>query len=176
MTDNNNGEIKPEAGKQRRDSKRVSWADPQPLVDARWTFRRRTHLTLAGVVVFLAPLLSLPPFHPILVHLLFWPSLAIVLTLPTITLANIRNIQIFRKKQQKEMSISPAARRVNSFLLPFFLCNLVGVVCSRSVHVQFYSWYFYSLHFLLCHTSYSTKFRLLLLRYSRITLSYHNVL
>lgn len=48
-------------------------------------------------------------------------------------------------------------------LLPFFLCNFIGVVCARSLHYQFYVWYFHSLPYLTWSTSYSLGWRYLLL-------------
>jgi alpha-1,3-mannosyltransferase len=38
---------------------------------------------------------------------------------------------------------------VNAKLIVLFTSNLVGIVCSRSLHYQFYVWYFHTLHFLL---------------------------
>lgn len=35
----------------------------------------------------------------------------------------------------------------------FFTCNLIGILCARSLHYQFYSWYFHSLPYLLYRTS-----------------------
>lgn len=41
------------------------------------------------------------------------------------------------------------------FVLPFFVTNLIGVASARSLHYQFYSWYFHSLLYLV----HSTPFR-----------------
>ncbi|CAA7044221.1 unnamed protein product [Microthlaspi erraticum] len=43
-----------------------------------------------------------------------------------------------------------------------FVGNFIGLVCARSLHYQFYSWYFYSLPFLLWRTSFPTWLRLIL--------------
>ena len=45
------------------------------------------------------------------------------------------------------------------FLLPLFTANLIGVALSRSLHYQFYVWYFHSLPYLLWCTPYSTWFK-----------------
>ncbi len=44
-----------------------------------------------------------------------------------------------------------------------FLSNFIGIVCARSLHFQFYVWYFHSLPFLLWATSLDTRIRLLVL-------------
>lgn len=43
-----------------------------------------------------------------------------------------------------------------------FVGNFIGIVCARSLHYQFYSWYFYSLPFLLWKTPFPTPLRLVL--------------
>ncbi|SPP72972.1 lethal(2)neighbour of tid protein 2 [Drosophila guanche] len=48
-------------------------------------------------------------------------------------------------------------------LLPFFLCNFIGVACARSLHYQFYVWYFHSLPYLVWSTNYSLGVRYLIL-------------
>lgn len=48
-------------------------------------------------------------------------------------------------------------------LLPFFLCNFIGVICARSLHYQFYVWYFHSLPYLAWCTPYSVGVRFLIL-------------
>lgn len=49
------------------------------------------------------------------------------------------------------------------FILPFFVTNLIGIACARSLHYQFYSWYFHSLLYLVFCTNYKKPFRFLLL-------------
>ncbi|KAK3160480.1 hypothetical protein QOZ80_1BG0060040 [Eleusine coracana subsp. coracana] len=43
-----------------------------------------------------------------------------------------------------------------------FVGNFIGIVCARSLHYQFYSWYFYSLPFLLWKTCFPTALRIIL--------------
>lgn len=49
------------------------------------------------------------------------------------------------------------------FILPFFITNLIGIACARSIHYQFYSWYYHSLLYLAFCTSYNKPIKFLLL-------------
>lgn len=65
-------------------------------------------------------------------------------------------------EEQKEYSIF-YDKSVQLALLPIFLANFIGVVCARSLHYQFYVWYFHSLPYLVWYTNYTFSLRLLLL-------------
>lgn len=70
------------------------------------------------------------------------------------------------KKQQKtdESQVSIHFEQcIQLALLPFLLCNYIGIICARSLHYQFYVWYFHSLPYLTWSTNYSLGLRYLLL-------------
>lgn len=63
-------------------------------------------------------------------------------------------------KETYEIDFSKVAQL---FVLPFFVTNLIGVACSRSLHYQFYSWYFHSLLYLVHCTPYRKPVNFLIL-------------
>ncbi|KAK9500925.1 hypothetical protein O3M35_002087 [Rhynocoris fuscipes] len=55
------------------------------------------------------------------------------------------------------------------FIFPMFLANFIGITCSRSLHYQFYIWYYHTLPYLLWCTDLSVTFRLLLLGFIELS-------
>ncbi|XP_068659583.1 dol-P-Man:Man(5)GlcNAc(2)-PP-Dol alpha-1,3-mannosyltransferase [Aristolochia californica] len=51
---------------------------------------------------------------------------------------------------------------VNHIVTLMFVGNFIGIIFARSLHYQFYSWYFHSLPFLLWKTRFPTPIRLIL--------------
>lgn len=54
-------------------------------------------------------------------------------------------------------------KAVQLAILPIFLTNFIGVMCARSLHYQFYIWYFHSLPYLVWFTDYSLSLKFLIL-------------
>ena len=65
--------------------------------------------------------------------------------------------QFFKDPQKAEFS-------ANDVITMFFVSNMIGVTFARSLHYQFYVWYYHTLYFLLWHgTMLSSGTRLLVL-------------
>ncbi|KAG4916624.1 hypothetical protein JHK87_054181 [Glycine soja] len=67
-----------------------------------------------------------------------------------------------RYKVGKSSSSSLRILNKEHIVTTMFVGNFIGIVCARSLHYQFYSWYFYSLPYLLWRTNYPTLLRLIL--------------
>ncbi|CAL1392411.1 unnamed protein product [Linum trigynum] len=57
---------------------------------------------------------------------------------------------------------SPMKIKEEHIVTTMFVGNFIGIVCARSLHYQFYSWYFFSIPHLLWTTRYPTIVRLVL--------------
>ncbi|TKY61792.1 Dol-P-Man:Man(5)GlcNAc(2)-PP-Dol alpha-1,3-mannosyltransferase [Spatholobus suberectus] len=68
----------------------------------------------------------------------------------------------FSKKVGKSSSSPLKILNKEHIVTTMFVGNFIGIVCARSLHYQFYSWYFYSLPYLLWRTHYPTLLRLIL--------------
>lgn len=66
--------------------------------------------------------------------------------------------QLSGRKEKIDMSSSSRL-----LLLPLFISNFIGVACSRSLHYQFYVWYYHQLPYLLWSAEMSIRTRLALL-------------
>ncbi|XP_012260274.1 lethal(2)neighbour of tid protein [Athalia rosae] len=64
----------------------------------------------------------------------------------------------FRKNEKVDMSTSSQL-----FVLPLFTANFIGIIFSRSLHYQFYVWYFHTLPYLVWCTSYKTVTKIVIL-------------
>lgn len=67
---------------------------------------------------------------------------------------------IQKEKQKVSIHFEKCAQLA---ILPFFLYNFLGMFCARSLHYQFYVWYYHSLPYLVWSTNYNLGVRFLLL-------------
>jgi alpha-1,3-mannosyltransferase len=93
--------------------------------------------------------------------LLFFYSSALTCLRSYATLINVQ------KKMRRQLSDCTEKLNMDTasqlFLLPLFTANLIGIACSRSLHYQFYVWYFHSLPYLLWSTRFTSIGRLCIL-------------
>ncbi|XP_003705821.2 alg3, alpha-1,3- mannosyltransferase [Megachile rotundata] len=69
------------------------------------------------------------------------------------------NVQLQLKKKEKvDMS-----NMSQLFIFPFFAANFIGIVFSRSLHYQFYIWYYHTLPYIAWCTDYKTVIKLTIL-------------
>lgn len=66
------------------------------------------------------------------------------------------NLSLSPKKESKNLGPS-------QIVIPLFTSNFIGMCFSRSLHYQFYVWYFHTLHYLVFATTMPTVFKLLIL-------------
>ncbi|CAA0828196.1 Dol-P-Man\\x3aMan(5)GlcNAc(2)-PP-Dol alpha-1-3-mannosyltransferase [Striga hermonthica] len=60
------------------------------------------------------------------------------------------------------LKVSSRVLTTEHIVTTMFVGNFIGIVCARSLHYQFYSWYFYTLPYLLWRTPFPTWLRLTL--------------
>ncbi|KAG5346257.1 NT56 protein, partial [Acromyrmex charruanus] len=63
-----------------------------------------------------------------------------------------------RKKEKVDMSTVSQL-----FVYPLFIANFIGIMFSRSLHYQFYIWYYHTLPYIVWCTNYKTIFKLTIL-------------
>ena len=88
-------------------------------------------------------------------------TLAIALLCLHISLLCLYHYRLYKSSRSKGKNGVLTSEQILSTL---FVSNFIGICCARTLHYQFYSWYFPSLPFLLWReTSYPVVVRLLLL-------------
>ncbi|XP_055813398.1 dol-P-Man:Man(5)GlcNAc(2)-PP-Dol alpha-1,3-mannosyltransferase isoform X2 [Solanum dulcamara] len=71
-------------------------------------------------------------------------------------------IQLKLRVSQRNPSSTKKVLQADHIVTTMFVGNFIGIICARSLHYQFYSWYFYCLPYLLWKTPFPTLLRLLL--------------
>ncbi|KAL3648014.1 hypothetical protein CASFOL_008982 [Castilleja foliolosa] len=75
---------------------------------------------------------------------------------------NMSNMSSFPLRKLDTDKSKSRVLRTEHIATTMFVGNFIGIVCARSLHYQFYSWYFYSLPYLLWRTPFPTWLRLIL--------------
>ncbi|KAI4498497.1 hypothetical protein M0802_006432 [Mischocyttarus mexicanus] len=115
---------------------------------------------------FLSEEIFVNPYFHVLLLILHLLLLAIcvpnwIIYLKSYTKLKLMEIDLkpqFDEKKKIDMSTMSQL-----FILPLFLSNFIGMACSRSLHYQFYVWYYYTLPYLAWCTSYKTVTKLSIL-------------
>ncbi|KAL2713077.1 hypothetical protein V1478_017270 [Vespula squamosa] len=106
-----------------------------------------------------------PYFH---VSLLFLHLLILAIYIPNWTIY----LRSYAKLKQMERNLKPQLQKKEKvdmstmsqlFIFPLFVANFIGIACSRSLHYQFYIWYYHTLPYLAWCTSYKTMTKLSIL-------------
>ncbi|CAI9104914.1 OLC1v1003704C1 [Oldenlandia corymbosa var. corymbosa] len=82
--------------------------------------------------------------------------------LPSLLRLRISDLCSFSSRKFYSISSTLKSIRTEYIATTMFVGNFIGIICARSLHYQFYSWYFYSLPYLLWKTSFPTFIRLIL--------------
>ncbi|KAJ8424298.1 hypothetical protein Cgig2_003280 [Carnegiea gigantea] len=74
----------------------------------------------------------------------------------------VATLSCFPLKQLCAYGSTSKTLTAEHIITTMFVGNFIGIVCARSLHYQFYSWYFFSLPYLLWKTPFPTLMRLAL--------------
>ncbi|XP_057522160.1 dol-P-Man:Man(5)GlcNAc(2)-PP-Dol alpha-1,3-mannosyltransferase [Amaranthus tricolor] len=74
----------------------------------------------------------------------------------------ISTLSCFPLQQLYAYGLTSKTLAAEHILTIMFVGNFIGIVCARSLHYQFYSWYFFSLPFLLWKTPFPSLIRIAL--------------
>ncbi|XP_043252307.1 lethal(2)neighbour of Tid protein [Colletes gigas] len=105
-----------------------------------------------------------PYFHALLLSL---HILSLLYCVPTWirymkSYRDLKHIEKGIKSQQKKLELD-MSNVSQLFILPMFAANFIGIVFSRSLHYQFYIWYYHTLPYIAWCTNYKTAIKLTIL-------------